>query len=63
MFELKFCWLLLVSVCFMWKMDFHDLPLLPQVVSLVSNDEDVDVGVPTQHDQTFSALIFDPDDE
>ncbi len=54
--------LLFVSV--LWcKMDFDDLPLLPQVVSLVSDNEDVDVVLTSQHDQTFSMLPFYPEEE
>ncbi len=41
-----------------------DLPFLPQLVNLVSDDSDVDDNFPaSQHDQTMANLSFDPDKE
>ncbi len=56
------CWISIVV--FVMEGQEADLPFLPQLVNLVSDDSDVDDNFPaSQHDQTMANLSFDPDKE
>ncbi len=53
-----------VCQCAMDLPDLLDLPDLPPVVNLVSDDEEcADFGQSSQHDKTFIDLDFNPDKE
>ncbi len=56
------CWISIVV--FAMEGQEADLPFLPQLVNLVSDDSDVDDNfLASQHDQTMANLSFDPDKE
>ncbi len=63
---LQWCILFLFFLCVhnFCDMDFDDLPVLSQVVSLLSNDEDLDLNAERSgHDQTCSHINFCPGEE